>query len=238
MNVCRYTIPGILIFGCIFIFIGKTYFNDNCVGLEIFAPSEYSNPRTGSFSLQYGRLFQTIGWCYVLHTQNQRCELPGVNFPPDVQPNKNENFQWGNVFIPIGNCPATKTVQTLLEAKNRVINDKFIAGMARFVKNNLAFRPNFRSELDHRKKEWKEYLHLSNSSYTAFHMRRTDKVGTEAVFSSAIQYLSHLLAKSQVWPKKIFVMTDDPRAVDEVRMFVPSGVVEVSSVANITRAFR
>ena len=34
-------------------------------------------------------------------------------------------------------------------------------------------------------------------------------------------------------------MTDDPNAVDEVRMFVPrGGQVEVSSVADITRAVR
>ena len=181
-NITLYTVLGIFLYGCII--IGNNYFNGNnsCIGREIFAPSEYPNPKIGAFSLQYGRLFQTIGWCYVLHTQNQRCELPGINFPPDLQPNKNENFQWGNVFKPIGNCPATKTVRTLLEAKNRVIDDKFIAGMARYVSYNIEFKPNFRFELNRRKEEWKETLHLSNSSYTAFHMRRTDKVGTEAHF--------------------------------------------------------
>ena len=33
-------------------------------------------------------------------------------------------------------------------------------------------------------------------------------------------------------------MTDDPNAVDEVRMSVPRGRVQVSSVADITRAVR
>ena len=175
------------------IFIGSTNCDDACDGLEIIAPSEHQIPKIGVFSLQYARLFETIGWCYLLHIRNQRYEFPGANFLFEEDQNNNETFHWNNVFKPIGKCPAVKTVRTLLEFSGAEVNDFFISGMARFLVLNLVYQPSFRSEIDNRKKEWKNYLNISNSPYVAFHMRRTDKVGTEAAFSSAIQYLSHLL---------------------------------------------
>lgn len=208
---------------------------EECAGIEILTYSEHADPRIGAYTLQYARLFETIGWLYVYHIRNQRYEFPGANVPSD----NDDIFRWSDVFQPIGSCPPVKTTRESLGSSRVKITDLFFSGMGRFLNNNIVYQPNFRSALDRRKSEWKELLNITHSPYVAFHMRRTDKVGTESAYSSAVQYLSHMLvANGQIWPKRIFVMTDDPRAVDELKRFVPHGEVEVCSAAEITRAVK
>ena len=207
--------------------------------IEILAPSDYSDPKVGLYHPQYSHLNWMITALFFLSTKKLSYDFPGANM-------LSENISrdavfWTDVFKPMGNNTPTKTVN-LMETANK-IDLSMVANFERlvdFLKEKISYQPDFYKELDARKMEWKKTFNISDDrEYVSFHMRRTDKVGTESTYCSAIQYLSYMLSENKEWPRNIFIMTDDPRAVEEVKMFIPvSGLVAVHSAAEFTRCKR
>ena len=205
--------------------------------VEVLAPSLFSDPKLGEYSAQYARLNWMIMALFSISQKKISYDFPGANF----QFENREIVFWTDVFKPMGTCAPTKTVN-LMETSNE-INLNNAANFERvvdYLRKNILYQPDFNRELVARKMEWKNNFNISNDKeYVSFHMRRTDKVGTESVYCSAIQYLSYMLSANKEWPRIIFIMTDDPRAVEEVKAFVPdNGLVAVYSTAKYSRAVR
>ncbi|CAH0387109.1 unnamed protein product [Bemisia tabaci] len=105
----------------------------------------------------------------------------------------------------------------------RIHGNPTVWWIGQFLKYMLKYQPATKQMLD----DFGRKVNFQNP-IVGVHIRRTDKVGTEAAFHSVEEYMSHveeyfqqLLVSQPVPQKRIYLATDDPKVFTEIRQKYP-----------------
>nr|CAG4642401.1 EOG090X03KK [Evadne anonyx] len=165
------------------------------------------------------------GWKTIFHPVSDTCTDPAGAFPQDRRRNETQVIELPIVdmlsprppFLPLA------IPRDLSERIIRLHGDPSVWWIGQFMKYLLRYQPETQAMLD----EAKETMSFQ-SPIVGVHVRRTDKVGTEAAFHSIDEYMVYvaeyfdkLEMKQHVDVRRVYLASDDPSVLPEAKKKYP-----------------